>query len=1539
MLRPSEIDRPIASARRAAAMRTATAANVAPSTAAGPGGRRPNALPSNPSGSGSGINPWWRYQEQNVPGGGHVMVNVGTGNLLLQGDDMSVPHKGIALAFRRTYNSQSLHDVNASDAGEFVFKPAAMYGNGWTNTFDAHLARNTATTLYTVFDIDGARYDYDATWPASEPNGVYTPRAGNHATLVYDGNCGYLWTKKTGTTYYFYRPGPHAPCPQTGGTTEGYTGRLYQIIGRNRNTYLTFSYSWDGGISSLTGKVSQITVQTESGLTATLSFADVSGHRLLQQLTLPDGITNVSYGYNANGDLTSVSLPPNNTAGIRPQHIFGYAALGSGAPLSWAASPRFAYSCNTGCGNDGGWLEFGYAGAGAPPTTVSSIAHVAVVNPSVPDGTGSGALQPGYATVTYQYLTEYYTTGVTTPTYRDTDGHMTNWVVDGSGRPTQTQECAASINQGQQCTGMLLIANETWDASNNLIAELDPRGYQTDYAYDANGNAVAVAAPQSATAQGTFRPTKLYDYDAFNNVVAYCDEDETHRAGADWLTPPAASDTLCSSTPANVPHWRASLAYPSYQPFGQLASTATPLGYTRRFTYGAANQGGADFGLPTALSGDPITQRDGTVITPTQTFWYDGTGNLRCYSKGIGTYVLSYDVLGHLTSEADPDDSSANASSLCGKTSGQPGWNTQVMSWYFPDGSKRTSQTPSERPYNVGTYYTYDLDGNVSTEASHHGCTPNQTCAGGITQKWYDGADRLVEIALPHDISDLYSTPWLTRYIYDLSGGANVAFAGNSFPAYGNLYKTQEYLPGPVWQDTKGNAFDGLDRPTVKFAFSPSSNTTVRTTTSQYDHDGTTYGLLWRTTDPRGETTTNTYSERGSAASLTFAGDGGVTPNRTYTYDANNRLVTRTSTAYGTEYLAYDDDGRLREVREPTGGGLTSPAVLTYAYYGDGSRKTLSVASAAVAADPLLSYSNRVDGARTNLTLSNAGVTSPFGWTYTDAGRELSQADPFTNRTVNVGNDTGPIPGSAVRPRTDHYNATGQLDSLSLPGYPNFGSITHDPEGSVMGYASSEHGGVWESAQFAYTVRGEAAEFDRQDGGYSVSTIVWQHHIANGAVAANDAPDFLKRAQSVIDPVNAVITANGVRQSCTGGAAPKTSKVDSETLAYDELGRLASDSKAQTGPCATYFGTRTRTTTYDAENHTIGSSEPSGTFTDSHVVTANAGWGANGHPVSLTVSYLNSPSSEQNTLHYDGDQLLFTTNAQGQLVYLNAELLGTVIGSNGLTVWDRDYAGTCVSDHIAGGYNGWVFGSSAHSSELSGADSDPPSIGPSPNGAHAFPTEWGLYKNPDGFESPFGTIQGVRVSSQLGAWTTPDAYAGDVHDPMSQKSYMFNRNNPFQYSDPTGFDAIVKVEGNNVDITLNVKFTGVNINDQEKAAIVKEIETAFTKQVGKYNVTMHVVEVSTFDTGSKVNEFYVQRGLRMMGGSGSRKEIDAGFPRGASHEAGHAMHLEDTSKLGGRLENLTVIPRRGYENNLMTQTHQGRDLEEWQIEQIIRTNL
>jgi len=57
----------------------------------------------------------------------------------------------------------------------------------------------------------------------------------------------------------------------------------------------------------------------------------------------------------------------------------------------------------------------------------------------------------------------------------------------------------------------------------------------------------------------------------------------------------------------------------------------------------------------------------------------------------------------------------------------------------------------------------------------------------------------------------------------------------------------------------------------------------------------------------------------------------------------------------------------------------------------------------------------------------------------------------------------------------------------------------------------------------------------------------------------------------------------------------------------------------------------------------------------------------------------------------------------------------------------------------------------------------------------------------DGLTDGFETIQGVRAyDSTAGAWTTPDAYSGMVTSPASQKSYMWNGNNPVMYSDPTG---------------------------------------------------------------------------------------------------------------------------------------------------------
>ena len=96
----------------------------------------------------------------------------------------------------------------------------------------------------------------------------------------------------------------------------------------------------------------------------------MSGYRLLQQILFPDGVTSVSYGYDAQGNLASVSRPPNSASANRPVQYFGYLPFGNGLVLQWAASPRW---CAGVCGADGAFTAFGYGGGTVPTATVAAI--------------------------------------------------------------------------------------------------------------------------------------------------------------------------------------------------------------------------------------------------------------------------------------------------------------------------------------------------------------------------------------------------------------------------------------------------------------------------------------------------------------------------------------------------------------------------------------------------------------------------------------------------------------------------------------------------------------------------------------------------------------------------------------------------------------------------------------------------------------------------------------------------------------------------------------------------------------------------------------------------------------------------------------------------------------------------------------------------------------------------------------------------------------------------------------------------------------
>ena len=1440
MVRPADIDAVLKAAARRRALVPASipvknSGSVrrpgAPGVVPAPSTRRAQSLPGNPSASGTGINPWWRYQEQGVPGDGHLMVNVGTGNMVLQDDDMSVPHKGIAMAFRRTYNSQSQHDVNGTDGGR-----PGLYGNGWTNTFDAHLSGSSTGTL-SVWDIDGARYDY--AWNGTGYDSV-TP--GQHATLVSDGGCGRLWTKKSGTMYYFYQPDWGTAC---GWWVAGYGGRLYQIIGRNRNIYLTFNYTWDNGDASISGKVNTISAQAESGMSATLTFANVgpSNYRLLQQVTFPDGVTTVQYGYDANGNLTSVSHPPNNTAGTRPVQGFGYQALGTGYVMWYATTPRWT-------GSDGGYVALAFAGADVPSSTLSGLAHVGVMNPAVPDGVSSGGLQSGYTTGAMVYLYEWYQTGITTPTYRDSDGHYTNWVVDGLGRPTQTQECTATTGIWT-CNGLFLVANETWDANDNLTASTDARGYETDYAYDANGNTIAVAEPTVTTSAGTLRPTALYSYDGFNNVVAACDPVATHGLGADW-TGSQSGDSLCPATSVSV---RMQWSAPSYEPFGELQSittpgtSAAPGGYVKTITYDASRQGGVDYGLPTHVAGTSIAQPIDSVTPnrqPQQDLWYDTTGNVVCAGNGVGKWILAYDSQGRQTSAADPDDSAAGAG-VCAKTGNQPNWSTAKTTSYFPDGAVAATQAASQRANGISTQFTYDLDGDEVSETHHHGCQPGGSCTTGVTSKYYDGADRLVEVQLPYDGWDVQGYPWSTRYIYDLSQGGTTTYRGMALTGYGGLVATQEFLSGTIWQpsigvvyapssgtwtDVRATAFDALDRAVSSYEAALGNAPKER---NAYDATGEA-GLLSSVTRATNEGVNYAYDSVGRRTMVTYQNDGGVTPTLQYTYDPAGRIAAQTTGALGSETFVYDGAGELLSLTEP---GTLGGGTISYSYYPDGMRASVGYSDATQTFPSAMSYGYRADGFRDRLLLGNG---SSFAWTATAAGRWQTQTDPLTGAMVSpdltymrAKVETPYYPNTVTfAPWAQAYDNYGRISILTMPvnlfsySYP---VAQYDFEDGVAEQTTTAYvppGSPYPGTAtrcLASNVREEKISM-RSSSACASGVAIPQE--VNGTAPLQPAGGGWPSAQNwTLD------ARNGMLLHSTATTSNGTAIGSSYT--YDASGRLIQDTEGRqeslqsgqsptftAGWCRQPLGTQytcftngTRQKSYDAENRLHSESftwanDMQSTTTPYGYANYGSYWedtsqspalqpaeiqaidyGATNHPLRFALYHKDGspPYSEYRAWLWDGNDRFLEcrlVNSQCQSPSLSLEGLGDYDPVHGtiVRVNDRNRSGLVAMSHTSTYFTTWTDAVKANANQALLAPCS------EMNNPYVCAPQHDGKLTADGWTLDYENWQGVRTfDPAVGQWNTPDAYAGTVHDPMSQKPYMWNRNNPYAYSDPSGYIA------------------------------------------------------------------------------------------------------------------------------------------------------
>jgi len=240
------------------------------------------------------------------------------------------------------------------------------------------------------------------------------------------------------------------------------------------------------------------------------------------------------------------------------------------------------------------------------------------------------------------------------------------------------------------------------------------------------------------------------------------------------------------------------------------------------------------------------------------------------------------------------------------------------------------------------------------------------------------------------------------------------------------------------------------------------------------------------------------------------------------------------------------------------------------------------------------------------------------------------------------------------------------------------------------------------------------------------------------------------------------------------------------SFAYDGQGRVVSSQAAG--------GKFTRS--YDAQNHLVAqtfSNYPNPvqvadcygnpTTTTGYSGSTSYGWGPNGHPIIVG----SSPSSSE-TLHWDGDQLLFTSNKLGVVDDVKVGVIADIpLAIGRMFVWDRDGAGNIVSYHNNQGWSGWNVADPFSKYCKAGA---PPSS-PQFTSGNSTNTIAMMQWRADGFTDGINYFQGDRsYDPKAGQWMSPDRAGEAYGDPASNRLYAYDRNNAAEFSDPSGNEVL-----------------------------------------------------------------------------------------------------------------------------------------------------
>ncbi|WP_244293765.1 RHS repeat-associated core domain-containing protein [Streptomyces sp. MJM8645] len=749
--------------------------------------------------------------------------------------DLTTPGRGKPLAFTRTYASAVADPAGPGGA----LAADGPFGWGWTHSYNLSAVTDPATGNVTIRQEDGSQVAFVNT------SGSYAPSAPRfNATLAKNGTA-YTFARKSKEIFTFDAgtghllsetdlAGSKASPPYA--TTLGYDAadHLATITDPGGRSY---TLTWTG--NHVTGLADSAGRQVSYGYDANGNLTDVYGAGTTRSPVLKDD-DHFQYGYTGNHLLNSMRQPSQYGSTATPTPVVS---------MTYDTAGRVLVQTD----QVGGTTTFTYG----PDSGGNLVAgQTLVADPAghkTLDTYQNGLLQSetkGYGTAdagTWSYTYDPVSLGVTAQT--DPVGNLRTYTYDDHGNETSAGDAR----------GFTTV--KSYDSADNLRTVIDPSGLRTSYAYDeaghiATGSGTNTGSEGFGLLTGVIRQPVDESLPARTTAVYY--EDAAHPGDATRAVDP-----------------RGNASRKTYDPAGAVISATDELGNATKYGYDTAR------GLLTSE-----VAPDGVAA---------GTSP-GCTAPAKGCTTYSYDAWGNRTGAVDP----------LGHTS---------TSAFDADGH-RTSTTD---PNGNTTHYTYDALGNQTKVTRPDGTVlTTDHNPDGTVARTVDGLGAATVYAYDAQKRQTLRTDPLgraTANAYD-AAGRRTASTDPSGRATAFGYDANNQPTSVAYSDTATPPVTAIGYD----AAGRQSSMTDGTGTSRRAYDA--FGELVSLTDGAGAVTGYGYDENGNETSITYPGASAQTVTRTF--DKANRLTAVKDWNGKTTGFGYDQAGHWTSTAVPNGTAVTT---------------------------------------------------------------------------------------------------------------------------------------------------------------------------------------------------------------------------------------------------------------------------------------------------------------------------------------------------------------------------------------------------------------------------------------------------------------------------------------------------------------------------------------------------------------------------------------------------------------------------------------